>query len=235
MKEVNLDVSEGVGTVVLREGVAPSLVEKKGFTYSGNIKSVADWVEGKKANQYKFENSNATLLVGDKSLELILSEDTPLLSTKVEGQLKTFADLLKFGINQEDKIYTNKQLSRLLKMNRFYFPDKDENMQIVTNLNKFKASVTRELEDSNDFKGNKKILFEEQIKSDLKLSFKLSIPLFEGEENKTFAVDINFDITDARVGYWLESADLRELEMSERNKIIDREVGRLAEFARVTS
>lgn len=234
MDKISIQLAEGSDSVTLRAGEAPAVVELRGFSYTGNIKAVGDWVEGKRANSAEMDLARSTVVVEKESISLTLNEDVPLHKIVIMGRLKSFADLSAFGINNDKTIYTNRSLIRVLKMNRYYFADKEENLLMVSNLSKFKAQVVRELEDSNDLKGNKKVLFEQKVKADLKLSFDLSIPLYQGEDNKNFKVDINFDVNDGGVEYWLESADLRELQLKERSRIIDREVSRLSDFARVS-
>ena len=105
----------------------------------------------------------------------------------------------------------------------------------MTNDTRSPKEIEREIEDSNDFKGNKKQLFEQEVRTDLKLDFKLKIPIYEGEAVAVFSVDINFDVSDARVVFWLESPELRELELKEANAIIDRELKRFKSLTIIRS
>jgi len=221
--------------VKIRLGELPEVRETVGVSYSGVITAPADYFEGKTDNGLTIDLSATTILVsGINTIELITNEFVKQEKTTVTGKLKAFSDLSDFGINAR-KEYSNKDLGKFLKMNRYYFNSIEANHQIVKNLNSFKAKIEREIEDSNDFKGNKKQLFEQEVRTDLKLDFKLKIPIYEGEAVAVFSVDINFDVSDARVVFWLESPELRELELKEANAIIDRELKRFKSLTIIRS
>jgi len=222
--ELNLMV-EADGALILRQGDAAPIHEKKGVSYVGNISAPADWFELKIKNKLELELSDITVLVHNESIVFKASEFVPDEAIVITGMLHRNEDLKTFCINSS-KQWSNKELASFLKMNRYFFADRDENLQIVKNLNSFKAKVSQEIESSNDFKGNKKHLFEQTVKAELKLNFQLTMPIFKGESNRTFDVEINFDISDGSVVYWLESADLRELELKDLETIMNTEVKR---------
>lgn len=125
------------------------------------------------------------------------------------------------------KELANSSRTFMLKMNRIYFADRDENMAIVSSLEKLRVRVTQEIENGNDFKGNKKHLFEQNVQHEIRLQFTLVVPLYKGQEKKSFLVDVNFDITDGNTVFWLESVDLKELMETERIRIIDSQISKM--------
>lgn len=104
------------------------------------------------------------------------------------------------------------------------FEDTD-NPSIVSALQMFKAKVDREIESSNDGRGTQKNVNNATVKEHgIEESFVLNIPIFKGSESKTFKVDIGITVTDGSVLTWLESRDLKDLEATERNRLVDSEL-----------
>ncbi|MEL6667954.1 MAG: hypothetical protein AAFP08_03235, partial [Bacteroidota bacterium] len=144
----------------------------------------------------------------------------------VTGKLNPSSQVRSLGINNENQIYTAKTLGRKLKMNRALFADRDKSMEIITKLQKFKATVTQELEKEDDLSGNKLYHFEQKVQSQFKMEFALSTPIYQGLDKKTFKVQVRFDVTDGSVTYWLESPELKELQDKDRESIIANQVDR---------
>jgi len=210
-------------------GDLPKVRQVTGVVYSGNIKSPADWYTGKVRNGYTPDPKEITIVSDGLKIQFKSSECIDQLTSTITGELLEFTDLRDFRINTKHT-YNNTDLAQFLKMSRYYFKSVDENYQIVKNLNSFKAKVSREIENSNDFKGNKKQLFEQQVKTDLKLSFKLLLPIYSGEPASEFSVDIEFDVTDGGVSYWLISPELKDLQTKDANTIIERELERFGDL-----
>ncbi len=217
------------GVLTFYHGAAPAVRLKNAVKYNGIITAPADWYEGKCQTPFIFPFESSIVLVNELMIKLCIDEYNESESTIIIGEISINNDLKMFGINTSKK-FGSKELASLLKMNRIYFADSEENMQIVKNLNLFKVKVSQEIENGNDFKGNKKHLFEQSVYHDLKLSFALNIPIYKGEKPSHFIIDINFDVTDGGVSFWLESVELKELQQVQRDNIIDRELKRLKDF-----
>lgn len=225
LPKVVIQQGENEKDVNVRFGDLPPVRESVGVSYSGIIKAPADWYTGKVTNELEIKKSDITIVAEPLSIKLICNEFNEEIRYVITGTLEESKDLKAFGINTSRK-YTNSELAQLLKMNRYHFKKMDENHLIVKNLNQFKAKVVQEIENANDFKGNKKMLFEQQVDAELKLSFKLDIPLYSGEPKSVFSVDIEFDVTDGGVTYWLSSPELKDLQTKDGNSIIGRELKR---------
>lgn len=230
MDKVNIEVSDKTQEIIFREGKAESIETAMGIVLHGTISSPADWYEGKLENGYEFDRSSMYIVhdIDNKSIQLRTKEHYTKGSVSVTGQLSLSTELNSFGINKGNcTSYGAKQLAQFLKMNRSYFVDRSQCMQIVSSLNQLKIKVEREIEDGNDFRGNKSVKFEQHIKSELALSFTLSIPIFKGFEASKFEVEILFDVTDAGINIWLESVELKELIDIHSNRIITAVLDRL--------
>ena len=222
MEKLDLNITHEGNELVVREGAARELKNPKNIELTGTITAPLIWYKGK-FNNYEWEDSFVTVSLDKGRISLHIGDHEPFSSVDIHGQLQKDPDLQKFKINTEDR-KTLKQMVSLIRMNRIHFADRDQNLLLVSNLQKFKARVTQEIESGNDFRGNKKQLFEQKVSADLELNFTLSIPLYKGFEKKSFVVEINFDITDGTTHFWLESVDLKDLLHEERKRIIDREL-----------
>lgn len=232
-EKIEIKVQEGVAELVIREGQANNIEEAEHLVINGVLSAPSTWASKKNEN-YESKYAHVVYSVSDREITLVTSEFYKRGRTTVIGQTKIHPDLKKLGINGRLKL-SAKQLSELLKFNRIHFPDRDENMQIVSNLNNLKVRVEKEIEDSNDFKGNKKSLFEQRLHTEMNLSFKLAMPLYVGQRDKTsFTVDINFDITDGSVSFWLESVELKELQEKVFNEMLEKELNVFSELGITT-
>lgn len=159
-------------------------------------------------------------------VKLQTRENLDTLGTKVEGKLTINPDLAKLGINQNTMMSVG-ELTKHLRFNKFYFADKDAHEKLVMQLQSFSATVATEIKKINDTKGNIDDVFKMTVKSNIELRFVAKMPVFIGEPDKTFPVEISCEATSGNVKFWLESSDLKELEMSEVKSIIDKELERI--------
>jgi hypothetical protein len=206
--------------LTIREGQALPVHHPSNLSIKGTIDAPSRFFAKKKDN---YDWTRGHVIVNEMSLDLIWGEHENWGGLKVTGVLEEDPALKGFGINTHKK-YHQKELSTLLKMNRIHFSDREDNRKIVSSIEKLKIKVTQEIENGNDFKGNKKQLFEQNVHHELLLHFTLMIPIFKGQPQKSFVVEINFDITDGNTLFWLESVDLKELMETERRAIMDEEV-----------
>jgi hypothetical protein len=142
--------------------------------------------------------------------------------------MQVVTEIKKLKINTNE-ILTIKDLTRMIKFNKYWFADKDENNALVQNLQKFKASIQQQIEAEHDTRGNKKSAFEVKVDSTMKMSFVLEMPVFIGQPNKKFKVDIAFDVRDGEIDVWLESPELEDLLKNEAVSIIDSEIKQMSD------
>lgn len=211
--------------LIVRQGEAAPIENKVNISLNTNITGPADWYESK-LGLYDWKRSHVKVDLEKKSIILIVGEHENHGTVKIEGSLQSNKDLQEFKINNLKDVWTGKQLSSFLKMRRVFFSDPEENMMVVKNLEDLKLKVTQEIEQKNDFKGNKKAHFEQNLESDIKIWFVLRIPIFKGAIPSLFRVDINFDVTDGNAYFWLESTELKSLEYIAAEEIITREIER---------
>jgi hypothetical protein len=227
----HLYIQAADGEVTIRHGQARPEVVAERVTVNGTITAPADWVTGKIASGYDYFTNDCHAVVNrDAGTITFRSNDEHQTEGghTVTGRLSEATALQALAINTS-RTYTAKKLGQLLKMNRSLFADREENLKIVSDLQRFRATVTQELEKADDTKGNKLYHFEQRVKTEFDLRFTLKTPIYKGQEPVSFRVDIMFDVSDGSVEYWLDSVGLKDLQDIFRDRIIDRELVRLAD------
>jgi hypothetical protein len=112
----------------------------------------------------------------------------------------------------------------MLKLKRAYFQRREDHATILEQLRKFEAKTEIEFQSMNDFKGATAMKKIETCKTNLTYNFVLSIPIFKGFEAATFPVEIEFEPHDGGIICWLVSQDLAELEIKNRDEIMQKEI-----------
>ncbi len=211
--KLNITVTDSSNPVVIHllEGDAPKNSYPVKLDIKGDINAVSDFIE-KREGTLKKEKCHIKMDSEKFAIILVIDEDSEF-SGQVKAELLHNPDLLEFGINNQ-KFFTRAEMEKLIRMNRFYFPDKDDHMKLISDFKSFAAKVNQEIQQAADQRGNKTQVNVKNVQSDLVDSFVLKIPVFKGGEPNTFRVEICFDITDSSVRFWLESVGLFEIEKS---------------------
>lgn len=222
-KQFNIDKIPQDGVIIIREGEALPLREDIPIVIEGDITAPATWVITK-----EFDPFTSHVLVDIKNTTIILHVDEhSYFKATISGKIKENSELSEFNINN-NKRYSQQELSQLLKFKKMFFPDKDRHLKILEQLSSLKGTVIQNFENANDNKGNKKFLLEKTLKEQFDFGFSLSIPIFENTEPSSFQVEVNYDITDGDVRFWLESVELKEMKYIIIHKILEKEIAKIS-------
>lgn len=210
-QKVNITLAEGQKevTVILLEGKAAPHVLPESIKIVGDINAVKDFIL---TRENTLDKNKAIIVFNEEKGEISLNSDpSHPHRTIVIGKVVSHPDLIEFKINKGG-FFSLKELEKLIRMYRFYFPDKDAHLQLTGQLKSFTANVYSDLKNESDQRGNKSQAFNKKVQSDLAAEFTLNIPIFKGQSPSTFRVEICYDVTDSTVRFWLESVELFELE-----------------------
>jgi len=204
--------------LVIRKGEAEPINLPLQVNVSGTLSAPQDFFKVRKS--LHDPNKCYVVFSRDKmSIDLRVDEQSKY-GHCIKGRLQYNPDMESFHIN-DSTTRTVKQLLELVRKNRYFFPDKEEHVGLVSKLQNFQATIQKTVEESDDMRGasNKqiKIAVEHKIQTD----FKLSLPIFKGTQERSFRVQIFLDATDGGILLWLESPELRELELQERDALIE--------------
>jgi hypothetical protein len=119
---------------------------------------------------------------------------------------------------------------------RFYFADKAAQTKLVQSLQKWSVKVERVINEHNDNKGNSNFQLETKVQQSasgedgLISKFDLLIPIFQGYAKQKFTVEIGLDPKNTAVMLYLISDELIELEIGQREKLIQDELNKFDDF-----
>lgn len=194
MNELNFAVTNGCSQdFVVREGTALPLKEPLQVAIKGILSSPLDWLV-KRIDI--IDQKQAHLIVDREKLSVTLKlAETDFYQSIISGSLSLHEKFIKFGINT-GKFLTPLEMSDLIKMNRSCFENIDTAMNLVSTLRGFKAKVEKQIESSDDKRGNVNDIRIQAVDSNLPKSFNLNIPIFKGMGNAIFEVEVEIRSSD---------------------------------------
>lgn len=166
------------------------------------------------------------------TITLITNENDGYHSGTITGKLEEHPKFKEFGINNT-YVWTPSELGLFFKMNRSFFPDKNENMRLINELMNFTATVNNSIQRNVSESGSKIDNFESVVNSNLPKSFTLKIPIFKGMPAETLEVETFAKVSGREIAFILFSPDAKATEEEIRDKIIDQEIAKITEICPV--
>ena len=224
-KLTEMNIEDGKD-IVIRFGDALPLKEPKYVSIHGTIDAPARWVEKRKDD---IVSADAHILVDRDHMTITLNTDeNNFYSDQIVGTLTLSTEMQEFGINTGEYMSCFDMADRIKQL-RTYFETQQDAMKLVTELRNFKAKVDKELELSDDKRGNQKILRAQTVESNLPKSFNVNMPIFKGTEKRTFEVEVEINPND--LSCTLVSPDAHDIVVQERDSQMDAVLGRIGEAA----
>lgn len=224
-KLTEMNIEDGKD-MVIRFGDALPLKEPKYVSIHGTIDAPARWVEKRKDD---IVSADAHILVDRDHMTITLNTDeNNFYSDQIVGTLTLSTEMQEFGINTGEYMSCFDMADRIKQL-RTYFETQQDAMKLVTELRNFKAKIDKELELSDDKRGNQKILRAQTVDSNLPKSFNVNMPIFKGTEKRTFEVEVEINPND--LSCTLVSPDAHDIVVQERDNQMDAVLGRIGDAA----
>lgn len=224
-KLTEMNIEDGKD-MVIRFGDALPLKEPKYVSINGTIDAPARWVEKRKND---IVSADAHILVDRDHMTITLNTDeNNFYSDQIVGTLTLSTEMQEFGINTGEYMSCFDMADRIKQL-RTYFETQQDAMKLVSELRNFKAKVDKELELSDDKRGNQKILRAQTVESNLPKSFNVNMPIFKGTEKRTFEVEVEINPND--LSCTLVSPDAHDIVVQERDNQMDAVLGRIGDAA----
>jgi hypothetical protein len=223
---------EGVKEIIIREGQAPATLPELApvkTDISGTIGAVVEFLRLRiytdQKDRFQIDPMRSHVIVDREnlSISLIISENDPYLKGCVKGTMKVHPKFAEFGINS-GKSWEPNALGQFFKMNRFYFPDKAKNMELVSQLKSFIANVNSKVEKEKKENGNFADNYSSTVSSNIPSAFTLQIPLFKGTPTETIEVEFYASVDGRDVSLQLFSPSANQLVEEMRDKVIDEQI-----------
>lgn len=215
---------ENCGEVIIREGQALPVREPERVIITGTIDAPARFAE-MRSERIPQIVSHVLVNREEMTIKLSCNENNPY-GSRITGKLEISPEFKKMGINSGNYI-TNFEMAELIKMNRAYFENRQEAMKLVSDLQQFKARVNKEVEDSNDNRGNRHLLLDQAVQHNLPEKFTLDIPLFKGEGKQHIEVEVYVNPADLTMT--LVSPEANDRITDGRDFIMDAVITRISE------
>lgn len=214
-KLTEMNIEDGKD-IVIRFGDALPLQEPKYVSIHGTIDAPARWVEKRKDD---IVSADAHVLVDRDRMTITLNTDeNSAYMDQIVGTLTLSTEMQEFGINTGEYMSCFDMADRIKQL-RTYFETQQEAMKLVTELRSFKAKIDKELELSDDKRGNQTIMRAQTVESNLPKSFKVNMPIFKGTEKRTFEVEVEINPND--LSCTLVSPDAHDIVVQERDSQMD--------------
>jgi hypothetical protein len=157
-------------------------------------------------------------------LELYMNDTDARCQHVITGSLSKDKNLESFRINT-DATWSVSEFLKFIRTKKFFFAHPEDQTQLIAGLQTFGAKVERVIKEHNDSAGNSLFQLETKVNEmQLKRSFILDTPIFQGYDRKQFKVEIGFQPTATQVHLFLISEDLFTIELEYREKLINDEI-----------
>jgi hypothetical protein len=220
------ELNEKNGGYCIRFGEALPLKEPKAVSISGTIDTPARWVEKRKDG---IAQADAHVLVDRDKMSITLNiDENSAYSDQVTGTLTLSSEMQEFGINTGEYMSCF-DMSDRIKQLRSYFETQQEAMKLVSELRNFKAKIDKELELSDDKRGNQRILKSQFVESNLPKDFKIQLPIFKGMKKETIQVEVEINPND--LSCTLVSPEAHDIVIQQRDVHMDAVIDRIKDAA----
>ena len=221
-------IEPGVKEVVITHRKGLDAKTPINIDIEGNIDSVKNFLVARSAS---IDIADSYIIVNREKLRIFLLYDStnPYKEGSIKGVLSLHPDFEKWKINTGAS-WDNNELAEFIKMNRYCFRSKPDAMKLSAELKNLKIKVDKEVETSNDNRGNVKVLAAQTvINSSIPKSFVINVPIFKGQIKTEFEIEVyvnpnNFQVT-------LVSPDANDIKNNVRDSIIDEEIRTIEEIA----
>jgi len=230
------NIEKGVKEVVITHRAGLDEERPHNVTILGNIDSVFNWLvkrldidvlfAGNRVNQ----SVSHVIINRDKmSIGLVFNETDPLKMGEIIGELEEHPEFKKWNINTGEN-WNHDELAEFIKMNRSSFKSKQEAIKLSAELKTLKIKVDKEVEASSDNRGNVKVMLAQKVvDSSIPKSFRLTVPVFKGQEKQEFEVEIYVNPNNYQVT--LISPDAADIISELRDSVIDEQKRNIEDIA----
>jgi hypothetical protein len=221
-------MKQGISTVVVLEGQAPTQHNNQCVNIAGTISAPSNFILGRNEDFNKSTSHHCMVSKTDGVIKLILNEQSSTDKYTITGTIKTGKKFLSLGINDDRVSYEPEELANKLKLLRAMFVSNLEHATICTTLRNLKAKINAQIESLNDRKGNVTENFKQTVSSNMPDSIKLKLPLLEGEDPIEIEVNVILETNGGSgIVCSLESVDAAELIEEQFKLRVEQEIDKI--------
>lgn len=202
-KTHEINVIAANGELVIREGEASEPRDPKIINLTGILDSPYRWLDKRYEEGYVKSEVNGNIPIEfchvavdreNMTIALHIGEQN-YFGTTITGRLELHPKFKKFGINAGEYI-TPFEMAEKIKMNRSFFENHSVAMELVSVLKNFKAKVNKQIEASDNNRGDKRALVDQVVNSNVPETFTLQVPIFKGMPSTAIECEVYFRAED---------------------------------------
>jgi hypothetical protein len=231
--QVVFNGTEKVAELIIREGEAPKQLDSKAPVQIGIVGTIGapfEFLLRRKEVIESLDKCHVLVNRNDISIILVVNENDAYNKGTVKGILEVHPKFREFRINSKETWEPN-ELGQFFKMNRAFFPDKEENMTLVSVLKNFEATIDSKIEKQKEDKGSFKDNYSAVVNSNLPGTFKVSIPIFKGQAKVDLNVEFYASVSGRDIKLQLVSPDATVSTEDIRDVVIDDQISKIREIA----
>lgn len=236
MENLHINVETNGNEVIIREGKALDLAHPLAINLIGTLEAPYQFFEGKKDLSELDPLKCHLLIYKDKGkISFVVNDRSAHSRCVVDGVLSPDTILKQFKINTDAR-WSISEFLKFIKTMRYFFANKEAHAKLVQSLQKWSVRVERVINEHNDNKGNSNFQLETKVQQSangedgLISKFDLLIPIFQGYPKVKFTVEIGLDPKNTTVDLFLISDELIELEIGQREKLIEDVIAKFTDF-----
>lgn len=194
-------------------------IQKRYSSKPETIPPVNTLLEKFPGNLQIIDNHRSVILVDkyEKTIELQV-DPQDYYGPRVMGKLEESEELKRFKINEEFE-WNKVDLVKLIRFSRRFFADSDKHAELLQSYQVFNAKVYADLLQADDGRGNLHNSYKQTVKTGIPEEFTLMMPIFKGQPEEKFRVNIYIRVVDGGARFWFESVELDELIQTRTDKI----------------
>lgn len=237
MEQLKVDVNGDQKELTIRTGQAPQIQDPQAIKLRGDIMSIKAFLDkrygpGREGYELQKVDRNRAVVIADKeSLSILLRLDPQnVFGTEVVASLSISDELKEWRINSSTQ-FTREELVKKIRFNRRFFADALKHEELLYAYMILNITGTTELKAESDNRGNREAAFKKAINSqNIPTEFVLKMPIYKGQPEETFRVEVCLEATDASVRFWFESVELEELLVKRRDEIFEDQLKHCSDF-----
>jgi hypothetical protein len=232
---VNFPQGTTAAEVTVREGKAYKQLDPRPpvkMSISGTIGAPVEFLSKRLSEPDQINPKHTHVVVNRErvSIWLVTNENDEYNRGSVVGELQLHPKFIEFGINSK-KDWEPVDLGQFFKMNRVFFVDKAKNMQLVSDLKNFEATVNSKIEKQKSEKGDFKDNYSGVVLNNLPEVFSLRIPIFRGAAPEDIDVEFYASVDGRDVKLQLYSPSVVQLLEELRDRIIDEQIAEIRKLS----
>lgn len=237
-EKLNINFAEGeaVKELIIREtnnvNEPLPILEPEKVNITGVITAPYAFLQKRWSDESQMEHNRTHLLVNRDNLniKLVVNETDKRNGMTITGQIELSRQFKAFGVNM-DVQFVPEDLANFFRINRTYFKERSENMNLVSQLKSFRARIETEVEREKKDNGSVTDVYKKVVNSNLPESFRVCIPIYKGAKPEEIEIEIIATVNGRDVTLELISPDAASIVEEVRDNLIDEQIKNITEFA----